>query len=149
MEHCTKSPSLRLLITSRPELHIKPVLTSKAGIVLHEDIDQSIVSDDIREYLREEMSQIPERLDVKVPLPWPSKQELETLVEKAGQLFIWAATAVRFVGDDRGRDPISRLETLLRDYIGSGSNTGSRNPYKDLDSLYMAILSQAAQDLES
>src|SRR5258708_21214833 len=35
VEHCTKSPSLRLLITSRPELHIKPVLTNKARIALH------------------------------------------------------------------------------------------------------------------
>ncbi len=36
VEHCTKSPSLRLLITSRPELYIKRVLTNTAGIVLHE-----------------------------------------------------------------------------------------------------------------
>src|SRR5258708_9054326 len=129
VEHCTKSSSLRLLVTSRPELHIKRVLTHKAGIVLHEDIDQSIVSDDIRKYLHEEMSQIPERLDVNVPLPWPSERELEKLVEKAGKLFIWAATAVRFVGDGRGRDPISQLEMLLRKHTSPDSNTGSRDPY--------------------
>src|SRR5258708_13968346 len=89
------------------------------------------------------MSQIPERLDVKVTLPWPSKQELGKLVEKAGKLFIWAATAVRFAGDG-GTDPITRLRTLLHEDI----STGSRNPYEQLDSLYMAILSQAAKGLE-
>src|SRR5258708_3263790 len=149
VEHCTKSPSLRLFITSRPELHINPVLANEAGIVLHEDIDQSIVSDDIREYLREEMSRIPKLLGVKVPFPWPSEWELEKLVERAGQLFIWAAMAVRFVGDHRGTDPISRLETLLREYSSTRSNTGIRNPHEDLDGLYMTILSQAAEGLEN
>src|SRR5258708_3350738 len=71
VKHCTESPSLRLLITSRPELHIKHVLTNTAGIVLH-DIDQSIFSDDIRKYLRVEMSQIPKQLDGDVPSPCPS-----------------------------------------------------------------------------
>src|SRR5258707_9459257 len=56
VEHCTKSPSLRLLITSSPELHINPVLINEAGVVLHENIGQLTVRDDIREYLREEMS---------------------------------------------------------------------------------------------
>ncbi len=149
VEHCTKSPSLRLLITSRPELYIKRVLTNTARIVLHEDINRSIISNDIRTYLREEMSQIPKRLDVKVSLPWPSERKLGVLVEKAGKLFIWAAMAVRFVGDDRGTDPISRLETLLHESISPGSNPGNRNPYKDLDRLYMAILSQTAEGLES
>ncbi len=65
------------------------------------------------------------------------------------KLFIWAATAVRFVGDDRGRDPISQLDTLLREHIIPGSHTSRRNPYKDVDSLYMAILSRAGEDLES
>ncbi len=148
VEHCNKSPPLRLLITSRPERHIKCVLTNTVGIVLHEDIDQSIVSDDVRRYLHEEMSRIPERLDV-VSLPWPSERELEKLVEKAGKLFIWAATAVRFVGDDRGRDPVSQLEILLRDYLSPDSNTGSRDAYKDLDSLYMGVLSRAAEGLKS
>src|SRR5258708_11340795 len=97
---CTKLPSLRLLVTSRPEVHIKHVLTNTAGIVLHEDVDQSIVRDDILKYLREEMFHIPKRLDVDVSFPWPSERDLEKLVEKAGKLFIWAATAVRFVGDN-------------------------------------------------
>ncbi len=145
---CTEAPSLRLLIASRPEPHIKDVLTEMAGIVLHEDIDQSIISDDIRKYLRVEMSRIPQRLDVKVPLPWPSEEELNKLVKKAGKLFIWAATAARFVGDPHARGgPVARLRTLLDEHLGPDSN--SSNLYVDLDILYKDILSQAAEDLEN
>src|SRR5258708_5681874 len=146
VEHCTTSPSLRLLITSRPERHIKRVLTNTIGIVLH-DIDQSVVSDDIRRYLREEMSQIPERLDVTVSLPWPSDRELEQLVKNAGKLFIWAAMAVRFVGDCQGQGPIPGLKTLLSGPIGL--NSDSPNPYMHLDSLYRSILSHAVENLKS
>src|SRR5260221_1781456 len=50
--HCTEAPSLRLLVTSRPETYIKAIITGAAGIVLHEDIDQSVVCADIHKYLR-------------------------------------------------------------------------------------------------
>src|SRR5258707_170499 len=145
--HCTEAPSLRLLITSRPEPHIKGVLRKMAGIVLHEDIEQSIVSNDICKYLHIEMSQIPERLDVKVPFPWPSEQELNELAKKAGKLFIWAAMAVRFIGDRQARrGPTARLRTLLDECLGPNN---SPNGYVDLDILYKDILSQAAEGLEN
>src|SRR5258708_6501403 len=70
--HCTEAPSLRLLVTSRPETYIRAIITGAAGTVLHEDIDQSVVSADIPKYLRMGMSRIPNKLSVKVPSPWPS-----------------------------------------------------------------------------
>src|SRR5258708_3478724 len=147
LAHCAEAPSLRLLVTSRPETYIRDIITGTAGIVLHEDIDQSVVSADIHKYLRMEMSRIPKKLRVKVPFPWPSEGDLMELVERAGKLFIWAAMAVRFVGDHRGRGPISRLEILLRERVSPDSN--SRHPHKDLDRLYRDVLSQAVEDLES
>src|SRR5260221_8799642 len=35
---CAEVPSLRLLVTSRPETYIRAIMTGAAGIVLHEDI---------------------------------------------------------------------------------------------------------------
>ncbi len=125
--HCVEGSSLRLLVTSRPETYIRAIITEAAGIVLHEDIDQSVVSADIRKYLRMEMSEVPKKLGVTVPLPWPSEKDLTELVERAGKLFIWAAMAVRFVGDRQGRGPISGLKTLLSEPIGL--NSDSPNPY--------------------
>src|SRR5260221_9194513 len=72
--HCAEAPSLRLLVTSRPETYIRAIITGAAGIVLHEDIDQSVVSADIHKYLGMKMSRIPEKLCVKVTLPWPSEE---------------------------------------------------------------------------
>src|SRR5260221_6301404 len=146
--HCAEAPSLRLLVTSRPETYIRAIITGAAGIILHEDIDQHVVSADIRKYLRLEMSKIPEKLRVKVPSPWPSDQELNELVKKAGKLFIWAAVAVRFVGDRRARrGPTARLQTLLDERLGPNSN--SPNSYVDVDILYKDILSQAVEGLEN
>ncbi len=145
--HCAKAPSLRLLVTSRPETYIRAIITGAAGIVLHEDIDQSVVSADIHKYLSVEMSRIQTMLGDEVQLPWPEEEELKKLVERAGKLFIWAAMAVRFVGDPRGRGPILQLETLLRKRISPNPN--SRNSYTELDSLYMDILSQATEGLDS
>ena len=148
--HCTEVPSIRLLVTSRPETYIKSILVADqvAGIVLHEDVEQSVVSDDIRRYLSAEMSRIPNELGVTdVPLPWPSSSDLNVLVRKAGKLFIWAATAIRFVGDHRGQSPTSRLNILLSDLVSLNVNT--QNPYAALDNLYGAILSQAAEGLET
>ena len=146
---CTEVPSIRLLVTSRPETYIKSILVADpvAGIVLHEDVEQSVVSDDIRRYLSAEMSRIPNELGVDVPLPWPSSSDLNVLVSKAGKLFIWAATAIRFVGDHRGQSPTSRLNILLSDLVSLNVNT--QNPYAALDNLYGAILSQAAEGLET
>ncbi len=147
--HCVEAPgpSLRLLVTSRPETYIRAIITRAAGIVLHEDIDQSVVSADIHRYLRMEMSQIPKKLHVRVPSPWPSEKDLTELVKRAGKLFIWAAVAVRFLGDYRGRGPISRLEILLPKRTIPDSNV--LNPYQELDILYRDVLSQAVEDLES
>src|SRR5260221_7831398 len=107
--HCTEAPSLRLLVTSRPETYIRVIITEAADNVLHEDVDQRVVGADIRKYLEMEMSKIPKKLGVEVSLPWPSEEDLTEMVQRAGKLFIWADMAVRFVGDHQRRGPISGL----------------------------------------
>ncbi len=145
--YCAEAPSLCLLVTSQPETYIRAIITGAAGIVLHEDIDQSVVSTNIHKYLRMEMSRIPKNLGDELPSPWPSEEDLIELVKRAGKLFIWAAMAVRFVGDPQGRGPNPQLRTLLHKRIRSDPNT--RNSYTDLDHLYMDILSQATEGLNS
>ncbi len=144
---CTEVPSLRLLVTSRPETYIQNTFRGEktTGIVLHENVEQSIVSDDIRRYLCAEMSKIPGKLDAELPLPWPCERDLNQLVDKAGKLFIWAAAAIRFVGDIAERDPASQLNILLG--MPVGPNMNGENPYAPLDDLYVAVLLQAANRL--
>ena len=134
VERCTEVSSICLLVTSRPGTYIKSILAADqvAGIVLHEDVEQSVVSEDIRRYLSAELSRMRNRLGVDLPLPWPPKSDLNALVSK---LFIWAATAIRFVGDGVERDPASQLRILLGTPIGPNGNT--QNPFTALDNLYV------------
>src|SRR5258707_4581719 len=80
---CTEAPSLRLLVTSRPEIHIQSIFVGEktTGIVLHENVEQSIVSNDIRRYLHAEMSKIPRELRVELPPSWPPEKDLDQLVD--------------------------------------------------------------------
>ena len=144
---CTEVPSLRLLVTSRPETYIQSIFVGEktTGIVLHENVEQSVVINDIRRYLCAEMSKIPRELGAELPEPWPCVKDLDQLVDKAGKLFIWAATAIRFVGDSAERDPASQLNVLLG--MPVGPNMNDENPYAPLDDLYVAILLQAANHL--
>ena len=146
VSRCAEVPSLRILVTSRPETYINTIFKGHqtSGIVLHEDIEQSVVSDDVRKYLRAGMSQIPEELGLKPRSPWPPEKDLDQLVSRSGKLFIWAATAIRFVGDSVERNPTSQLKILLGMSVGPDSH-----PYVMLDSLYATILSQATQNLRT
>ena len=101
-----KWPS-RFADASWPEAYIQSIFIGEktTGIVLHENIEQSIVSSDIQMYLCAEMLKIPGMLCVELPLPWPCEKDLDQLVDKAGKLFIWAATAICFMGSRVERDP--------------------------------------------
>ena len=145
---CSEVSFLRILVTSRPETYIKTILIGGAttGIVLHEDIEQSVVSEDIRKYLRTEMSNIRKRPGVELSSRWPSEVDLDVLVRNAGKLFIWAATAIRFIRDCEEGDRDFRLEVLLGKHVDPDMDT--ERPYGQLDSLYLAILLQATIGLQ-
>ena len=59
------------------------------------------------------------------------------LSEKSGCLFIFAKTALRFIGDDQVSDPQRQMNTLL------GMDKGTINPYSPLDLLYRQVLENA------
>ena len=88
---------------------------------------------------------MPKKLGVPLESPWPREPDLNMLVEKSGKLFIWASTAICFVGDRQERDPALRLRILLGEHVNPDVNT--EQPYAQLDHLYLSILSQAATGL--
>jgi len=64
-----------------------------------------------------------------VPHPWPSREQLTSLVEKSEGLFIYVSTLVKFVGDRRGL-PQEKLQLAMTAHYG-------------VDPLYEQVLSQA------
>ncbi|KAB5589311.1 Vegetative incompatibility protein HET-E-1 [Ceratobasidium theobromae] len=132
-----ESLPVKFFITSRPEPTIReemmsPENTSQSILHLH-DIEQSLVREDVEVYLQKELEFMS-----------PSLVDVKRLATLAGNLFIYAATAVRYIRPDtRGVDHHERLATMLA--IDSESQK-----FAQIDGLYTAILCAAldAQDLE-
>ncbi|KAJ7782078.1 WD40-repeat-containing domain protein [Mycena olivaceomarginata] len=121
---------IKFFVTSRPEPTIREkMLTpgySRSVLHLH-DIEESIVEADIKMYLTEALGFMS---------PTPSPNDVERLAKRAGKLFIYAATTVRYIHHPRGNSS-SRLQTV------PGMVSGSTKQHDELNRLYTSILSAA------
>ena len=137
LAHAPSIPcNLRILITSRPENHIQSIFDKEqnhAKIILH-DIEKAVVNDDIERFVRHELVGIFDRMG----LPRPDDRDVKRLAEKSDNLFIFAATALRYICDDTAGDPKRRLEVILGDTEGYRSK-----PYSAVDRLYWTIVDKA------
>lgn len=131
---------LVFIVTSRPEPHIAALfdearenaLRDTTPLLLHMEELES-VQGDIRRYLVHEFAT---QLGVrKVPKGWPSSQEVDSLAEMSHGLFIWAATAMRFIMQGH---PPAQLRAL---FDKQGSSIASNLV---LNSLYAQIAEAAA-----
>ncbi|CCO31634.1 hypothetical protein BN14_05681 [Rhizoctonia solani AG-1 IB] len=127
---------VRFLVTSRPEYHIRQKIRESglhSQVVLHE-LDEKVVEADIEVYLRTELKQ----LSISV-----TEQQIAELTKRAGALFIYAATAVRYI---KGGNSMDRLDAVLK--TSSGEQETSIKT-KEIDQLYEAVLASAMnEDLE-
>ncbi|KAJ2926399.1 hypothetical protein H1R20_g10698, partial [Candolleomyces eurysporus] len=129
----------RVFIASRPEWNIRTAL--EPGGYLHEAAyhiqlsDQYDASADIRRYLWRKLMDIGSRIRRAGGQPsWPSKEDVEKLVEAASGQFIYAATVVKYVSDRRGRVQTprqGRFETL--DLLYTNILSAAKQAYEELD----------------
>ncbi|KAJ7854662.1 hypothetical protein B0H13DRAFT_1642309 [Mycena leptocephala] len=133
---------VRLLITSRPEPHIRETLRSADTLSICRRSELSADGSayhDISIYLLDEFSRIyQEFLDRGIDLgpSWPAPEAVAHLVKKSSGIFIYAATVIRFVGDEYTH-PAERLAAVL------SLDPRSTAP---LDNLYTEILSVVSPD---
>ena len=113
-DHKYQAPfRVRLLLTSRPEHHIRQELAAQPQVFEHDlHRDDGFVQKDIARFLKAKLPLIPDRLGIPVE-EWPRDNDVKTLSEKAGHLFIFAKTALRFIGDDQVLDPRRQMNILL------------------------------------
>ncbi|MCJ1426480.1 hypothetical protein MMC29_004383 [Sticta canariensis] len=134
-----KKVQLRVFLTSRPEVSIRLGFHQVSGVeheefILH-NILPSTVDDDIRIFLEHSLKLIGKERSLHAD--WPSEQIVQRLIQKASGLFIWAATACRFVQDGK-QFAIRRLNIILEP-----SNLDSTiAPEKHLDEIYVTVLKQ-------
>ncbi|KAB5590194.1 Vegetative incompatibility protein HET-E-1 [Ceratobasidium theobromae] len=124
---------IKFFVTSRPEAAIRNKMmstenSSKSILHLH-DIEQSLVQQDIELYLQEELRSMS-----------PSPDDVKQLATLAGSLFIYAATAVRYIQVKTGGVvPHERLAMML------AVDSKSKEKHAQIDALYTTILREALE----
>ncbi|KAF1816978.1 hypothetical protein P152DRAFT_445135 [Eremomyces bilateralis CBS 781.70] len=108
-----KTVRLRVLLTSRPEIPIRYEFSQLLNanlqdFVLH-SISPLIVDHDISVFFEYNLKLI--RQEHSLDDSWPGEEIIKSLIQIAGGLFIWAATACRFIQEGYLAD--ERVQTLL------------------------------------
>jgi hypothetical protein len=132
--------SLRVLVTSRPELHIRLGFKKMPNgtyqdLVLHE-VPKGTIEHDIRQFLEHELGAIQHARSLSPD--WPTTDQVQALVELAVPLFIFAATVCRYVGT-KGGDPEGYLNKVLK---------YQKSTFSQLDQTYLPVLDQLLSEQE-
>ena len=138
-------PVVKFFITGRPEPRIKtgfrlPLLIKSTDVFVLHDVHPSLINDDIRLFLKHELSELAQRRRLD---GWPSDEDLDILCRRASGLFVYAVASVRFL-DSKIELPKRRLEVIagLPECTDHEGKTHF-NAKTTLDSLYASILEVA------
>jgi hypothetical protein len=130
-------PSVKILITSRMDDTIKHMLDRATNRLTLHDIEADIVQSDIMHYLRHTLEKCARMR--RLSSPFPTDSDLSQLVKRAGTLFIYAVTVVKWVSDPKA-EPNLRLRQVLNQDADEIAFQ-----HKLLDGMYLQILTEAAQ----
>lgn len=127
---------LRIFLTSRPEIPIRYGFcqipdAEHQDFVLH-NISPAIIDHDIHLFLEYNLRLIGQERCLDAG--WPGKEIITRLVWNASGLFIWAATACRFIREGK-RFAAKRLDTIIH-----GSSNATTAPEKHLNEIYVTVL---------
>jgi hypothetical protein len=136
-EMANLSLSFRVLITSRREPDIEAALSRQPNIVVKalETMDHSGTAD-ISSFLHHHMMAFHLNETFQLLSEWPGEDNVQTLINLSGGLFIWASTAVKFIA--KGHHPQPRLGILLH-------SQSHREAESTLDPLYATALDMAGE----
>jgi hypothetical protein len=147
MQYITALSPVKFLITSRPDSHFvhafEPARLSHMTqrYILHH-VEQKVVETDLLLYLHSSLQTTKQVYNL--PGSWPSMKDLKSLVHLSSGLFLFAATAVKFIQDRNYSDPPRQLARLL----GLVPSVDSP-PNELLDQLYMQVLQNAFPNISS
>ncbi|PPQ81031.1 hypothetical protein CVT25_014426 [Psilocybe cyanescens] len=145
LQSASKIP-LKVFISSREESEITNAFRSgdnKAKSFRLHDIEKDVVQEDIRKYLEASLADIRNKNRHGTAEEWPSKTELNNLIARSGTLFIYAATAVRYIASGRNHYK-SRLSEMAKQGLESVTEFKT-----DIDTLYIHILEMACKEKPS
>ncbi|XRM40201.1 hypothetical protein ABZX51_003521 [Aspergillus tubingensis] len=123
----SQSVSLRIFLTSRPELRIRLELmhiNDHRGVSL-DDLSASEIENDIRLFLEDKFSLI--RNKGRLSEDWPGSEIIERLTNMSTPLFFYAELICRYI-EDSPWDPVQKLDHILS------------VPHKPLEEIYLSNL---------
>ncbi|KIJ53551.1 hypothetical protein M422DRAFT_139107, partial [Sphaerobolus stellatus SS14] len=131
---------LKFFLTGRPESALRQGFQvdnfghNHKSYQLH-DIERHLVEADIHMYLSRQLEILKNKKGNDKD--WPA-DEVNALIKRSGTLFIFAATAIKFLSDAKG-NPTKRLKKLIM------LNNDSIEATRSIDSLYELVFSEAFQ----
>ncbi|KAJ6568225.1 hypothetical protein DFH09DRAFT_1155031 [Mycena vulgaris] len=138
---------MRILITGRPEPHLREILETDEAFAICRQLTLSADASaykDIRAYLQREFSRISSHsLESGVDLGavWPPADALEHLVIKSSGIFVYATTVIQYVEDEYSH-PEQRLQSVLR------LDPQSTTPLDDLYTSILSVMPRIPQNLQ-
>ncbi|KAF5346093.1 hypothetical protein D9756_010814 [Leucocoprinus leucothites] len=127
---------------SRPGPQIVAAFNSPHAVSSSTRIELPVSRDsdpEIFNYLRGELKKISE--EHTLPVSWPSEGELQTLVDLAAGLFIYAVTVVRFVGAYDSISPPDNIRAIIAlNNSNAPTDDSLESPLSELDIFYSHIM---------
>jgi hypothetical protein len=142
-------PLVKFFITGRPEPRIRSgfrleLLRPHTDVLRLHDVKPETVNNDIKSFFRVRLTDIAKnRSDCDFTGEWPNPSDIDILCKKAGGLFIYASTVVKFVAS-RHYQPQKRLALIV-----SIPQDTAREGESGLNRLYTQVLAQAFHDIDS
>ncbi|PAV19949.1 nucleotide-binding-oligomerization-domain like receptor [Pyrrhoderma noxium] len=126
----TLPPNFRFLITTRPKNDFSRNPSPKFQVIKLDEKSKESKSN-VFMYIKHEFEQMKLEGELLVPDNWPWDTSIRILADKADGLFIWAATAVKFVKEE-GCYSFGRFENLVKNA-----------KFLNLSELYKTVLEEA------
>jgi RecA/RadA recombinase len=135
---------LKIFLTSRPEITVRAGLDSmsesqRRHVILHH-VESSVVNHDTCLFFERKLATL---IPHRPMLPGLTDQEvLQRLVGRADGLFIWAATACRYI-QEGGLHARRRLDVIVNHPVLAAATS----PERKLDSIYTEVLQNALREM--
>ena len=139
-------PKVKFFIASRPEPWIRsgfrlPLMAKAAHVSVLHTVEPNLINSDIRRFLNSRLMELVNRQGGSSQSP--TEEDLSTLCQRAGGLFVYAAETAKFL-DHKGSTLRERLDLLLE---SPESSVHERDT--TLDSLYTTILREALEGTDA
>lgn len=141
--------NFKIFLTTRPEPHIRKVIQAKSHLQLFHlhEIEKSIAKGDIELFLKHALSKKQIFQSLQFRTEWePTREDLKSLSDKCGILFIMASTAVKYVLDATLNEPALQMSHLLN---GLDIEEGDMGVMSSLDKMYLGILRTSIPERKS